>query len=93
MKVVFVKSSCSVFIVLNACCLANLLRSLSSLGVIFRDLSVLRRSFTLESGFCQIQFMATSVYGDREIQHFNRNILWAQLRLVEEVLLVGDAFL
>ena len=46
-----------------------------------------------ESRFCQIQLMATSVYGDREIQHFNRNILWAQLRLVEEVLLVGDAFL
>jgi hypothetical protein len=37
--------------------------------------------------------MATFAYGDREIQHFNRNILWAQLRLVEEVLLFGDAFL
>ena len=46
-----------------------------------------------ESRFCRIQLMATSAYGDREIQHFNRNILWAQLRLVEEVLLFGDAFL
>ena len=48
-----------------------------------------------ESGFCRIQLMATSAYGDRkkEIQHFNRNILWAQLHLVEEVLLFGDAFL
>jgi hypothetical protein len=46
-----------------------------------------------ESRFCRIQLMATSAFGDREIQHFNRNILWAQLRLVEEVLLVGDAFL
>ena len=46
-----------------------------------------------ESRFCQIQLMATFVYGDREIQHVNRNIVWAQLRLVEEVLLVGDAFL
>jgi hypothetical protein len=46
-----------------------------------------------ECRFCQIQLMATSVYEDREIQHFNRNILWAQLRLVEEVLLFGDAFL
>jgi hypothetical protein len=44
-----------------------------------------------ESRFCRIQLMATSAYGDREIQHFN--ILWAQLRLVEEVLLFGDAFL
>jgi transposase len=46
-----------------------------------------------ESRFCRIQLMATSAYGDREIQHFNRNILWAQLRLVEVVLLFGDAFL
>ena len=46
-----------------------------------------------ESRFCQIQLMATSAYGDREIQHLKRNILWAQLRLVEEVLLFGDAFL
>ena len=46
-----------------------------------------------ESRFCRIQLMATSAYGDREIQHFKRNKLWAQLRLVEEVLLVGDAFL
>jgi transposase len=46
-----------------------------------------------ESRFCRIQLMATSAYGDREIQLFNRNILWAQLRLVEEVLLFGDAFL
>ena len=46
-----------------------------------------------ESSFCWIQLMATSAYGDREMQHFNRNILWAQLRLVEEVLLFGDAFL
>jgi hypothetical protein len=30
----------SVFVVLNGSCLASLLRSLSSLGVIFRDLSV-----------------------------------------------------
>ena len=45
-----------------------------------------------ESGFCWIQLIAASSYGDREIQHFNRNILWAQLRLVEEVLLFGDAF-
>jgi hypothetical protein len=28
-----------------------------------------------ESYFCRIQLMATSTYGDREIQHFNRNIL------------------
>jgi hypothetical protein len=34
----------NVFVVLNGCCLASLLRSLSSLGVIFRDLSVLWRS-------------------------------------------------
>ena len=46
-----------------------------------------------ESRFCRIQLMATSAYGDREIQHFNRNILWAQLRLVEVVLLFGDGFL
>jgi hypothetical protein len=31
----------SMFVVLNGCCLASLLRSLSSLGVICRDLSVL----------------------------------------------------
>jgi hypothetical protein len=36
--------------------------------------------------------MAASAYGDRETQHFNRNILWAQLHLVEVVLLFGDAF-
>jgi hypothetical protein len=41
----------SVFVVLNGCCLASLLRSLSSLGVIFRDLSVLWRSFTLPVWF------------------------------------------
>jgi hypothetical protein len=46
---------CSVFIVLNGCCLANLLRSLSSLGVIFRDLSVLWRSFTLLVWFTRYQ--------------------------------------
>ena len=45
-----------------------------------------------ESRLCWIQLMAASTYGDREIQHFNRNMLWAQLRLVEEVLLFGDAF-
>jgi hypothetical protein len=38
---------CSVFVVLNGCCLANLLRSLSSLGVVFRDLFVLWSSFAL----------------------------------------------
>ena len=37
--------------------------------------------------------MAASACGDRKIQHFNRNIVWAQLRLVEEVLLFGDGFL
>ena len=36
--------------------------------------------------------MAASAYGDWETQHFNRNILWAQLHLVEVVLLFGDAF-
>ncbi len=41
----------SVFVVLNGSCLASLLRSLSSLGVIFRDLSVLWRSFTLPVWF------------------------------------------
>jgi hypothetical protein len=41
----------SVFVVLNGCCLASLLRSISSLGVIFRDLSVLWRSFTLPVWF------------------------------------------
>jgi hypothetical protein len=41
----------SVFVVLNGCCLASLLKSLSSLGVIFRDLSVLWRSFTLPVWF------------------------------------------
>ena len=41
----------SVFVVLNGCCLASLLRSLSSLGVIFRDLSVLWSSFTLPVWF------------------------------------------
>ena len=41
----------NVFVVLNGCCLASLLRSLSSLGVIFRDLSVLWRSFTLPIWF------------------------------------------
>ena len=37
----------SVFVVLNGCCLASLLRSLPSLAVIFRGLPVLLRSFTL----------------------------------------------
>ena len=41
----------SVFVVLNGSCLASLLRSLSSLGVIFRDLSVLWHSFTLPVWF------------------------------------------
>jgi hypothetical protein len=41
----------NVFVVLNGCCLASLLRSLSSLGVIFRDLSVLWSSFTLPIWF------------------------------------------
>ena len=41
----------SVFVVLNDCCLVSLLRSISSLGVIFRDLSVLWRSFTLPVWF------------------------------------------
>jgi hypothetical protein len=43
----------SVFVVLNGCCLASLLRSLSSLGVIFRGLSVLWRSFTLPVWFAR----------------------------------------
>jgi hypothetical protein len=42
---------CSVFVVLNGSCLASLLRSLSSLWVIFRNLSVLWRSFTLPVWF------------------------------------------
>jgi hypothetical protein len=46
-----------------------------------------------ESGFCWLQLMAASAYGDREAQHFYRNILCAQLHLVELVLLFGDAFL
>jgi hypothetical protein len=37
----------SVFAVLNGCYLASLLRSLSSLGVVFRGFHVLWRSFTL----------------------------------------------
>ena len=41
----------SVFVVLNGCSLVSRLRSLSSLGVIFRDLSVLWRSFTLPVWF------------------------------------------
>jgi hypothetical protein len=41
----------SVFVVLNGCCLTSLLRSLSSLGVIFRDLSVLWCSFTFSVWF------------------------------------------
>jgi hypothetical protein len=42
-----------VFVVLNGCCLASLLKSLSSLGVIFRDLPVLWRSFTLPVWFAR----------------------------------------
>jgi hypothetical protein len=41
----------SVSVVLNGSCLASLLRGLFSLGVIFRDLSVLWRSFTLPVWF------------------------------------------
>jgi hypothetical protein len=41
----------SVFVVLNGCCLASLLRSLPSLAVIFIDLPVLLRSFTLPVWF------------------------------------------
>jgi hypothetical protein len=41
-----------------------------------------------ESRFFLIQLIAASSYGDREIQHFNRNILWTQLRLVEVRLLM-----
>jgi hypothetical protein len=36
-----------VFAVVNGCCLASLLRSISSLGAVFRGISVLWRSFTL----------------------------------------------
>jgi hypothetical protein len=41
----------SMFAVLNGCCLASLLRSLSSLGVVFRGFPVLWRSFTLPVWF------------------------------------------
>ena len=41
----------SMFAMLNGCCLASLLRSLSSLGVVFRGFPVLWRSFTLPVWF------------------------------------------
>ena len=31
-----------------------------------------------ESYFCRLQLMAASAYGDRETQHFYRNMLWTQ---------------
>jgi len=43
--------------------------------------------------FCWLQLMAASAYGDWETQHFYRHILWAQLHLVQLVLLFRDAFL